>query len=183
MNAFEIFQQDCLRTAGKYEKNLSAIAMSLAGELGELISASNQIRFRPDAEFEASLTLKMKLALEAGDILWSVFLLYDAIDVKYTHFKNVQQSYSSVSESLIDLSIEILSIVEIIKKHEFQGHTISQSQVDYKLSAVIYILEGILSKQTFSNIFDVMQMNMDKRLKRYPKGFNVDASVNRNENE
>lgn len=70
------------------------------------------------------------------------------------------------------------TIVDLIKKAEFQGHNLDIDALNEELGDLLYyitlvfiLVEGDLS--------DTMFNNWDKLIKRYPEGFSTERSVNR----
>lgn len=79
IHTFDQYQSEALRTAGTYACSLEKLccgAMGAAGEAGELIDLVKKIRYQGH---EMTAEARKKLILEAGDLLWYVSLIADAL--------------------------------------------------------------------------------------------------------
>lgn len=89
---------------------------------------------------------------------------------------------SRLLQGLLGLSGEAGECVEILKKHLFQAHWFDREQLAKELGDVAFYLA--LSADAIGYSFeDILQMNVDKRQKRYPQGFDIDRSIHRPEYE
>ena len=78
------------------------------------------------------------------------------------------------------LSGEVGEISDHMKKALFQGHEIDFEYIKKELGDIMwYIALGATALDI--NLSEIAQMNIDKLNKRYPNGFEVERSVNRND--
>lgn len=81
-------------------------------------------------------------------------------------------------EKLLGLSEECGETLGLIKKAEFHGRALDRDALKKELGDVLWYLSAIAHWYGF-NLSDVATANVDKLRKRYPQGFNVEASLNR----
>lgn len=72
--------------------------------------------------------------------------------------------------------------IDILKKHEFQGHPLDGNKLMDELGDVLWYVAQTASGLRVS-LEDVAQHNIDKLRKRYPEGFDSEKSINRKEYE
>ena len=71
-------------------------------------------------------------------------------------------------------------VIDIVKKHLAQGHELDKEKLAKELGDVAWYLAETATAIGY-DLEDIFQMNIDKLKKRYPEGFSVEKSVNRNE--
>ncbi len=69
--------------------------------------------------------------------------------------------------------------IDIVKKHLAQGHELDKEKLANELGDVAWYLAETATAIGY-DLEDIFQMNIDKLKKRYPEGFSVEKSVNRN---
>lgn len=69
--------------------------------------------------------------------------------------------------------------IDIVKKHLAQGHELDKEKLAKELGDVAWYLAETATAIGY-DLEDIFQMNIDKLKKRYPEGFSVEKSVNRN---
>ncbi len=69
--------------------------------------------------------------------------------------------------------------IDIVKKHLAQGHELDKEKLAKELGDVAWYLAETATAIGY-DLDDIFQMNIDKLKKRYPEGFSVEKSVNRN---
>lgn len=79
------------------------------------------------------------------------------------------------------LSGEQGEVVDHVKKHLFQGHTLDVEQIKDEAGDVLWYFTNLLSEVGLT-IEEVQEHNIDKLYARYPNGFDAEKSVNRKEN-
>lgn len=72
--------------------------------------------------------------------------------------------------------------IDIVKKQIFQGHLLDRDKLIDELSDVLWYA-AILAEGLDTTLDDVMSHNVEKLMKRYPKGFEVERSIHRNESD
>jgi len=77
----------------------------------------------------------------------------------------------------LGLSGEVGEVVELIKKWSFHGKSLDIEALDKELGDVLWYLTALAS-ETGGTLNSVMKKNIDKLLKRYPNGFNLDSVDN-----
>ena len=98
--------------------------------------------------------------------------------------EKTRRSDLSVDEQMINASLglagEVGEVVDIVKKHMYQGHELEIEELLDELGDVMYYLYWLcmLFQIDFS---EVCFNNMNKLTKRYPDGFEEERSINRAE--
>ena len=68
--------------------------------------------------------------------------------------------------------------IDVLKKHDFQGHVLATDKILDELGDVLwYVVESAVGMGT--TLEDVAQHNIAKLRARYPEGFSADRSINR----
>ncbi|MBQ8175837.1 MAG: nucleoside triphosphate pyrophosphohydrolase family protein [Oscillospiraceae bacterium] len=70
--------------------------------------------------------------------------------------------------------------IDIVKKHLAQGHELDKEKLAKELGDVAWYLAETATAIGY-DLEDIFQMNIDKLKKRYPEGFSVEKSVNRDD--
>ena len=68
--------------------------------------------------------------------------------------------------------------IDIVKKHLAQGHPLDREALAKELGDVAWYLAETAHAIGYP-LEDILQMNIDKLRKRYPEGFDAEASRNR----
>jgi NTP pyrophosphatase (non-canonical NTP hydrolase) len=100
-------------------------------------------------------------------------------DVWRTFNKNIK-GQDRITNAIFGLNGEAGEVADIFKKVWYQGHLLNPDEVKDELGDVIYYV-SLLANIMDSTLDEIMTLNMIKRAKRYPLGFDVARSVNRNE--
>ena len=91
-----------------------------------------------------------------------------------------QSNQDGLLNAVLGLNGEAGEIADLLKKHFFQGHEFDETKLLYELGDVLwYVARACQSLNV--GMDDVMQWNINKLKERYPDGFEVERSVNRNE--
>lgn len=70
--------------------------------------------------------------------------------------------------------------IDIVKKHLHQGHELDKDKLIKELGDIAwYLAEACFALNI--DLETVLTLNIDKLKKRYPEGFDVSKSINRNE--
>lgn len=69
-------------------------------------------------------------------------------------------------------------LADIIKKHLFQGHDLDKIKAAKELGDICWYV-AIEAKGLGFTLEEIMNMNIDKLIERYPEGFDKDKSINR----
>lgn len=73
-------------------------------------------------------------------------------------------------------------IVDLVKKHKWQGHELETHEVALELGDLLWYC-SLLASAINHELGTVMQMNEEKLRERYPEGFSKDRSINRKEKD
>ena len=87
-----------------------------------------------------------------------------------------------VLNGALGLSGETGEIADHIKKFRFQGHDLDSEYLAKELGDVCWYV-AILAKGIGYDLATIMEMNINKLKKRYPNGFEVSRSLNREESK
>ena len=70
--------------------------------------------------------------------------------------------------------------IDLVKKHLAQGHELDKEKLAKELGDIAWYLAETATAIGYP-LEDILQMNIDKLRARYPDGFAVERSVNRDE--
>ena len=71
-------------------------------------------------------------------------------------------------------------VIDLVKKHLFQGHELDKMKVAEETSDCLWYC-ALIATAIGMRLGDIMQLNIDKLKQRYPEGFSKDRSINRKE--
>lgn len=86
--------------------------------------------------------------------------------------------YDKLRNAAYGLNGEAGEVIDLLKKHEFQGHELSEEKLIDECGDVLWYCALLADSLGFS-LERVMNRNIDKLLKRYPDGFDKARSINR----
>lgn len=69
-------------------------------------------------------------------------------------------------------------VIDIVKKHAFQGHDLDTEHIKEELGDVMWYI-ALLCSAIGADLSEVMSENTEKLKRRYPQGFDTNKSVNR----
>lgn len=102
---------------------------------------------------------------------------YQALAQRTSATKTVM---SKLENGLMGLNGEAGECIDVLKKHKFQGHELNKDKLLDELSDVMwYIAETATGLGV--TMQEVAEYNIEKLYKRFPDGFSVERSVNREE--
>ena len=82
--------------------------------------------------------------------------------------------------SVMGLNGEAGEVIDLVKKHLFHGHVLNKEELIKELGDVAwYLAEAAYALDI--DLETILKLNIEKLKKRYPEGFEVDKSINRNE--
>lgn len=96
---------------------------------------------------------------------------------KRTMNLDIEHSQMTIN-ALLGLSGEVGEINDAFKKHLFQGHQLVVDHIKEELGDVMWYI-ALMCEALYLNLDDVMHNNIEKLKKRYPDGFSVERSINR----
>lgn len=79
---------------------------------------------------------------------------------------------------VMGLNGESGEVIDIVKKHLFQGHDLDKEKIIKELGDVMWYVAEVCSSLDIS-LDEVLKQNIDKLQKRYKNGFTVNESINR----
>lgn len=88
---------------------------------------------------------------------------------------------SELSNYSMGLAGEAGELIDILKKHIYQGHDLNEDDLILELGDILFYIVAIANILGI-NFTDIYLNNMNKLDKRYPKGFTKNDSINRFEN-
>ena len=119
-------------------------------------------------EFTENNLTNIEMAVELGDIYWYLALLFDTLELEPME---VAGEGVRTIETIGKLS-------DHFKKHFFQGHDLDLPYIHHNLCLILRDLN-----ETANNIMsspeEVMELNIKKLKDRFPNGFSVSDSINR----
>lgn len=88
-----------------------------------------------------------------------------------------------IKNALMGLSGEVGEVVDLFKKHFYQGHPLDVSHVAEELGDALYYWTWLAVLCMGMDEAEIMLQNMDKLTRRYPNGFSAERSINRQEGD
>ena len=113
---------------------------------------------------------------DAADVL----SVYPAI-VMHTVNKSLSHR-EQIANAIFGICGEAGEVVDVLKKHMFQGHPIDQDHIIEELGDLLYYCTLLMVLLDY-NMADTMFNNMDKLIRRYPEGFSTERSLCRREGD
>lgn len=86
--------------------------------------------------------------------------------------------YDMLRNAVYGLNGESGEVIDLLKKHEFQGHDLDHKKIIDEAGDVCWYL-ALLASALGVSLEQVMQHNIEKLIKRYPDGFDKNRSINR----
>lgn len=94
----------------------------------------------------------------------------------------INKEYPRILNGVLGLAGESGECVDMVKKHLFQGHELDKKHMAKELGDIAWYL-AVAADAIDYDLETIMQMNVDKLMKRYPDGFEADKSIHRNEGD
>lgn len=92
-----------------------------------------------------------------------------------------KSQYDMLRNAVYGLNGESGEVIDVLKKHEFQGHDFDRDKIIDEAGDVCWYL-ALLASALDVTLEKIMQKNIEKLVKRYPEGFDKARSINRVEN-
>ena len=89
-----------------------------------------------------------------------------------------ETNYDQLRNAAYGLNGEAGEVIDLLKKHEFQGHDLPDEKLIDECGDVLWYCALLADALGFS-LEQVMNRNIDKLRKRYPDGFDKNRSINR----
>lgn len=97
-----------------------------------------------------------------------------AMRTKNTKLNTLEQ----LRNSAYGLNGEAGEVIDLLKKHEFQGHSLNRQELADELGDILWYIA--LGCDALGVSMDyIMSVNIEKLRNRYPQGFDTDRSVHR----
>lgn len=94
----------------------------------------------------------------------------------------MNEQYPRILNGVLGLAGESGECIDMVKKHLFQGHELDKEHMAKELGDIAWYL-AVAADSIGYDLESIMQMNVDKLMKRYPDGFDVDKSIHRKEGD
>lgn len=94
--------------------------------------------------------------------------------------KTYVDTRSMLLDTALGLNGESGEVADIIKKHVFHGHELSEDKLVEELGDVLWYV-SVMAYNLGKPLSEIAAKNVEKLCKRYPNGFSVKDSVNREE--
>lgn len=95
---------------------------------------------------------------------------------------NMNERYPRILNGVLGLAGESGECVDIVKKHLFHGHELDKEHIAKELGDVAWYL-AVAANAIGYDLETILQMNVDKLMKRYPDGFDIEKSIHRKEGD
>ena len=83
-----------------------------------------------------------------------------------------------ILNGVMGLNGEAGECIDLVKKHEFQGHSLDRAHLALELGDVAWYL-AVTAQGIGYRLSDILRLNAAKLRKRYPDGFTSDNSIHR----
>lgn len=179
-----------IRTAPHLEQNSQSFILGGIGVAGEAIEAFEVI--------DQTLIDKKKLVKELGDVSWYVALTCHVHDIRFEHLllstKDIyekgltREGWFGINqyESLLWHGKQLLyaakQFSEYAKKAVFHNHGADTEQIQALLTGVMYRVQYVAALVDVP-IEEVLNVNIEKLIARYPERFTTEASLNKDESK
>ncbi len=90
-------------------------------------------------------------------------------------------NFESLVNCGLGLAGEAGEVADIIKKAVFHGHDLDKEALVEELGDCLWYI-AVTARLMEISLADVMKKNIDKLRKRYPNGFEIERSINRENN-
>lgn len=179
-----------------HDEALKLSGLGIAGEVGEVIKLIDDVltaeeRGVPYPE-ESIAYIKKHIIKEAGDVLWYVIYLLNALqqraedllnfddlpdyqDFVYTYEAKNPLTLSGATRAL---AYRAGGVADIIKKHTLHGKELARDYLLEELAETVWNLTVILNHFEIA-LSLVLDTNVAKLRKRYPHGWSREASIAR----
>lgn len=94
----------------------------------------------------------------------------------------INKQYPRILNGVLGLAGESGECVDMVKKHLFQGHELNKEHMAKELGDIAWYL-AVAADAIDYDLETIMQMNVDKLMKRYPDGFDADKSIHRKDGD
>ena len=181
------YQKLALRTA---PKNLSSTQLLLNGALGLAGESGEVVEVVRDHLCHHHWLDRTQISKELGDIFWYLAISSSSLDIdldtifqtNITELSSDLNSTQLLLNGALGLAIKSGEIIDAVKKHLFQGHSLDKDYIAARLCDVYNYLHVSASALEI-DVDTILQMNVDKLKARYPAGFEAERSVNRKEGD
>lgn len=89
-------------------------------------------------------------------------------------------AFDQLRNAVYGLNGEAGEVIDILKKHEFQGHTLNKEKLIDELGDIAWYL-ALGCTALGVTLTDIFNHNVEKLSERYPEGFDPDKSIHRKE--
>ena len=100
-----------------------------------------------------------------------------ASGMNYKKYKSVD---GLLINGLMGLNGEAGECIDILKKHCFQGHKLDKEHLAEELGDVMWYV-AVSAEALGYKLSDIVKMNIEKLINRYPDGFDPERSIHREE--
>lgn len=88
------------------------------------------------------------------------------------------ETEDKIMNGCMGLNGEAGEVIDLLKKHRFQGHELDREKMIEELGDVLWYCAELASGLGVE-LEEVARRNIDKLRRRYPEGFSAERSVNR----
>lgn len=93
---------------------------------------------------------------------------------------NTTEPMDLLMNGVLGLNGESGEAADMVKKFRFQGHELDREKLAKELGDIMWYV-SITAHALDYSLDEIMQMNVDKLIERYPNGFESERSLNRSE--
>ena len=106
-----------------------------------------------------------------------------ANDYQFLAYRTANKELSKFDQlrnAAYGLNGEAGEVIDLLKKHEFQGHPLNYDEVVKELGDIAWYL-ALACTAIGMPMSTMLERNIEKLEERYPNGFDADKSINRKE--
>lgn len=107
----------------------------------------------------------------------------DANEYQFLAYRTANHELSKFDQlrnAAYGLNGEAGEVIDLLKKHEFQNHDLSYSEIIKELGDIAWYL-ALACTAIGMPMNEMLERNIQKLKERYPNGFDADKSINRKE--
>lgn len=111
-----------------------------------------------------------------GKYIVSTLDAYQSFNVSRN--KKYPDMKQALQDGALGLNGEAGEVADIVKKHVYHGHDLDKQHLIEELGDTLWYI-SIIAASVGVSLSDVATQNVEKLVRRYPEGFTIEQSINR----
>ena len=103
---------------------------------------------------------------------------YQELALRTANTVAMEDPIEKITNGAMGLNGEAGEVIDHLKKFKYQGHELDRSHLAKELGDICWYV-ALLADGIGYDLETIMQMNIDKLKKRYPRGFEIERSLYR----